>query len=205
MEQLTFLPELQELRGERKSARRAQRGRGARETPSPGGAASDQSAFDFERAPDRPRMARVLALPAAEATRERAEGWYRLGCELESSDPERARSAYERALAIAPAHPDAHLNLGCLDHEAGQLASAEAHYRAALAARADDVTARFDLAVALEDQQREGEARDAYLACLAGDPSCSEAHFNLARLAERAGDRATALRHLLAYRRLTAG
>jgi len=51
MEQLTFLPELQELRGERKSARRAQRGRGARETPSPGGAASDQSAFDFERAP----------------------------------------------------------------------------------------------------------------------------------------------------------
>ena len=106
---------------------------------------------------------------------------------------------------LAPAHADAHLNLGCLEHEAGQLASAEAHYRAALAARSDDATARFDLAVALEDQERADEAREAYLACLAGDPACAEAHYNLARLAERSGDRATALRHLLAYRRLTVG
>src|SRR5258705_7072930 len=193
MEQLTLLPELHELRGERKSARRA---RAPREGAPRCGAEADQSAFDFERAPVR-RMARVLAHPAAAARQDDAEDWYRLACELESADPERARDAYARAIALAPAHADAHLNLGCLDHEAGQLASAEAHYRAALAARGDDVTARFDLAVALEDQQREGEARDAYLACLAGDPSCSEAHYNLARLAERAGDRATALRHLL--------
>ena len=204
MEQLTFLPELQELRGERKSARRAQRTRTTREAASCG-AQPGQAAFDFERAVEGRRLARVVALSAAEATRQRADGWYRLGCELESSEPERARAAYERALALAPAHADAHLNLGCLDHEAGQLASAETHYRAALAARADDATARFDLAVALEDQERSDEAREAYLACLAGDPACAEAHYNLARLAERAGDRATALRHLLAYRRLTAG
>jgi tetratricopeptide (TPR) repeat protein len=204
MEQLTFLPELQELRGERKSARRAQRARTPREADSCG-AQPGQETFDFQRAPDARRMARVVALPAADAARERAEGWYRLGCELEPSDPERARAAYERALALAPALADAHLNLGCLEHEAGQLASAEAHYRAALAARSDDATARFDLAVALEDQGRADEAREAYLACLAGDPACTEAHYNLARLAERSGDRATALRHLLAYRRLTAG
>jgi Flp pilus assembly protein TadD len=198
MEQLTLL-ELQELRGARKSVRRARAPRDA----DPRCGDTSQSAFDFEGAPR--RLARVLAHPATAARERDAEGWYRLGCELESTDPEQAREAYGHAIALAPAHPDAHLNLGCLDHEAGQLASAEAHYRAALAARADDVTARFDLAVALEDQRREGEARDEYLACIAGDPTCAEAHYNLARLAERAGDRASALRHLLAYRRLAAG
>src|SRR2546427_823632 len=88
--------------------------------------------------------------------------------------------------------------------ESGRLADAEAHYRAALAARAGDVTARFDLAVALEDQRRLDEARAAYLACVADDPACAEAHYNLARLSERAGDLAAALRHLIAYRRIVA-
>lgn len=201
MEQLTLLPELHELRGERKSARR---GRAPRDAGARCGTGSDQSAFDFERAPER-RLARVLAHPAVAAREGDAESWYWLGCELESSDRDQAHAAYARALALAPAHADAHLNLGCLEHEAGRLAAAEAHYRAALAARADDVTARFDLAVALEDQHRVDEAREAYRACLAGDPDCAEAHYNLARIAERSGDRATALRHLLAYRRLAVG
>ena len=204
MEQLTFLNELHDLRGERKSARRARRV--SREAGQPCGAGQVQRAFDFERAPKGRSAARVFALPTARAPRERdADAWYYLGCELEPADPERARAAYASALALAPAHPDAHLNLGCLDHEAGRLAEAEAHYRAALAARSGDVTAHFDLAVALEDQGRAGESRDAYLACLAEDPTCAEAHYNIARLCERAGDVAAALRHLMAYRRLVAG
>jgi tetratricopeptide (TPR) repeat protein len=35
------------------------------------------------------------------------------------------------------------------------------------------------------------------------DPNFADAHFNLGRLLERTGRRAQALRHLLAYRRLT--
>ena len=70
MEQLTFLPELQELRGERKSARRAQRARTPREAGS-WGAQPGQATFDFERAPGARRMARVVALPAADAARSR--------------------------------------------------------------------------------------------------------------------------------------
>jgi tetratricopeptide (TPR) repeat protein len=197
MEQLTFLDGLHDLRGERKRPRRARRG--SREAGRPCG--GDQRAFDFERAAKSRHSARVLTLPTASRERD-AEGWYQLGCELERDDPERAHDAYARALSLAPAHPDAHLNLGCLEHEAGRLAAAEAHYRAALAARAGDPTARFDLAVVLEDQRLDDAARAAYLACLAHDPSYAEAHLNLARLYERTGDRAAALRHLSAYRRL---
>ena len=62
-------------------------------------------------------------------------------------------------------------------------------YRAAVAAR-PDATAWFNLAVVLEDQKREAEARRAYESALASDPACAEAHFNLANLCERSGDRA---------------
>src|SRR5262249_18803546 len=134
MEQLTFLNELHDLRGERKRPRRAQRA--PREAAQPCGAEPGQRVFDFEGALERPAAARVVALPTAR----RAHEWYEIGCELERGDRERARTAYERSLALAPAHADAHLNLGCLDHEAGRLADAERHYRAALAARAGDVT-----------------------------------------------------------------
>ena len=54
----------------------------------------------------------------------------------------------------------------------------------------------------LEDQHRLDEARVVYEACLADEGSCAEAHYNLARLCERAGDQPAALRHLVAYRRL---
>ncbi len=161
---------------------------------------SGQMVFDFDG--DARRRAPARSLPARRDGGRDADGWYRLGCELEPVDAERARHAYARALALDPRHADAHVNLGCLDHEADRLADAEAHYRAALDARPADVTARFDLAVVLEDRGRDDEARGLYAACLADDPGCAEAHFNLARLCERAGDEEAVLRHLGAYRRL---
>ena len=42
-----------------------------------------------------------------------------------------------------------------------------------------------------------------YRMALALDPAIADAHFNLARLHEHAGNTKDALRHLLAYRRLT--
>jgi DNA-binding transcriptional MerR regulator len=132
-----------------------------------------------------------------------AEGWYVFGCEIEASNPDAARAAFARALELEPKLAEAHVNWGCLEHEAGRLAEAEAQYRAALAIRSEDATATFDLAVVLEDLGRGAEARAAYESALALDPDCADAHFNLARLCDGLGEASAALRHLQAYRKLT--
>jgi tetratricopeptide (TPR) repeat protein len=131
-----------------------------------------------------------------------ADGWYAIGSELEEVDAAEARTAYQRALALDPQHADAHVNLGCLEHEAGRLDAAERHYRAALSVRPGDATAAFDLGVVLEDLGRLEEARAAYEQSLAAEPGSADAHYNLARLHDRLGDPAGAIRHLQAYRSL---
>ena len=119
----------------------------------------------LERGGAPPRRAVRDRPPIAMRTR-----WYRLGCELEAPIPSARAPPTSARSRSRPHHAGAHVNLGCLEHEAGRLAAAEAHYRAALAARPDDVTARFDLAVVLEDRPRFAEARELYEACLADEP-----------------------------------
>lgn len=171
---------------------------------------SGQRLFDFEDVPAPEVVDLTRASGAEDASLELVEemdaaDWYELGCELHEGEPDSAREAYERALALDPELADAHVNLGCALHDAGKLADAEAHYRAALARRPDDAVAWFDLGVALEDQQRLAEARAAYEASLGCDPACADAHYNLARIHDRLGETATALRHLRAYRGLVRG
>jgi tetratricopeptide (TPR) repeat protein len=168
---------------------------------------SGQELFDFEVA-ELARKVAPLARQAAPEARSMegelgAEDWYELGCEIEPTLPEQARDAYRRAIELDPHHVDAHVNLGRLLHEAGELAAAEAHYRLALAARPDDATASYNLGVVLEDRGQPRDAVAAYERALSLDPSCADAHYNLARLYERLGQRRSALRHLDAYRKLS--
>jgi len=121
---------------------------------------------------------------------------------LEDRAPAQARALYAQLLHRAPAHADAHVNLGRLLHEEGRLAEAQTHYRAALAARPSDATAAYNLAVALGDQGRTADAVRWYETALRSDPGLAEAHYNLACLHERRGQPALALRHLKEYRRL---
>lgn len=128
-----------------------------------------------------------------------AEDHYAKGIQLEETDPQAARKSYETALAADPNHLEARINLGRLLHLDGRLAEAEQVYR--FGGNAEPFLV-FNLAVLLEDLGREPEAIVAYREALALDPQFADAHFNLARLYERARDAKASLRHLLAYRRM---
>jgi len=128
-----------------------------------------------------------------------ADELFEQGLALEDGDPGSARKAYEACLQADPNHLEARINLGRLLHAAGHFPEAERIYRSA--ARTEPMLA-FNLAVLLEDLGREPDAILAYRETLAMDPLFADAHFNLARLYERAKDPKASLRHLLAYRRM---
>lgn len=131
-----------------------------------------------------------------------AEQWFQIGSELESTSPVEARRAYEQALEADPAMADAHLNLGRLDHDAGELGKAEAHYRDAVRCAPDDATCHYNLGVLLEDRGRPDEAVLAYKQAIVRDPELADAHYNLGLLLESHGRRSEAMRHLMIARQL---
>jgi tetratricopeptide (TPR) repeat protein len=131
-----------------------------------------------------------------------AEQWFHIASELEAESPVEARRAYLHALELDPALGDAHLNLGRLEHEAGELGRAEAHYRTAVRCAPGDATCHYNLGVLLEDRGRPEEAIHAYRQALERDPDLGDAHYNLGLLLEARGRRAEAIGHLMTARRL---
>jgi hypothetical protein len=175
--------------------------------------ASGQVVFDFAR----PGAAKGEGAPVTPLVRVRPPGTpandegedltpqqlYERGCAIEDSAPGEARELYRRALVREPDYADAHINLGRVLHEAGEVHAALLHYRSALKVRPQDATASFNLGVALEDLGLLGEAIAAYEQAIAADPNSADAHYNVARLLEQAGKPEIAVRHLLIYRQLT--
>ena len=141
----------------------------------------------------------VISRAPAAPSETSADEHYARAFELEETDPPGARSAYAACLAADPNHLEARINLGRLLHMEGQLEEAEQVYRAA---HQPEPLLKFNLAVLLEDSQREPDAIVAYREALALDPQLADAHFNLARLYDRARNPKASLRHLLAYRRM---
>jgi len=169
---------------------------------------SGQLAMDFSvaevAARAEPHVRRVLAEPDP-ADDMSADDWYDAALDLEAVSTQAAMDAYERALARDAEHPDAHVNLGRLLHEQGELDEAETHYRAATNADPDNARAHYNLGVVLEDAGRRAQAVLAYRAALGADATLAAAHFNLSRLCEAEGDDAEALHHLMAYKQLLQG
>lgn len=167
---------------------------------------SGQSLIDFE-VRDLAESAAPMARRAAENARERAEelsaaDWFELGLDLEATAPSESRDAYRRALELDPRHADAHVNLGRLLHDEGQLSSATEHYRRAATLAPGDATAHYNLGVALEDQGQLAGAIRAYQDAIRADPACADAYFNLAGVYEKQGKESAALRLLKTYRHL---
>lgn len=172
---------------------------------------SGQVVFDFQReeelkagAPVTPLVnARAANAPSPNPEKLAARELYERGCALEETNLPEALNSYRAAIAQDPNLADAHVNLGRLLHEAGELHAALTHYRAALVVRPDDATAGFNVGVALEDLGNVTEAVDAYAKSIAVDPTNADAHYNLARLLEQQGRPDIAIKHLLIYRQLT--
>jgi len=148
----------------------------------------------------KPGPARVAELrsPPEVSAASLAHDHYRRGHMLEDTDVIAARAAYLAALSVQEDHLEARINLGRLLHLDGQLKEAEQLYRQA---KTSSALLSFNLAILLEDLEREEEAVAAYRDALAQDPLLHDAHFNLSRLHEKANRPREALRHLLAYRR----
>src|SRR5262249_29791675 len=144
----------------------------------------------------------LVAPPEASFT---ADQWFQLGCELEEESEMEARQAYMQTIALDPDFGDAHLNLGRLEHELGELGKAEAHYREAVRCSPEEPAYHFNLGVLLEDRNRAEEAVLAYQRVVEADPFHADAHYNLGLLLETKGRRSDAMRHLMIARRLYAG
>jgi protein O-GlcNAc transferase len=134
-----------------------------------------------------------------------AEHWFKLALELESTAVQDAQRAYEMALELDPKMTDAHVNLGRLYHDAKRWEKAEAHYRAAAEQAPDDPTPHFNLGVLMEDLRRSDEAIRAYSQAIERDPAFADAHCNLGLLHESMGNKAKAIAHLRAARKIYLG
>ncbi|MES1206664.1 MAG: tetratricopeptide repeat protein, partial [Pseudomonadota bacterium] len=120
--------------------------------------------------------------PPDELAAPNVEEIYEIGCNIDEADPAQAEASYRQVLMQAPEHADAHINLGRILHERGDLRAAEAHYRRALTIRPGDATALFNLGVALEDQGLNEPALEAYAKAIESDGGNADAHYNAARL-----------------------
>ncbi len=163
----------------------------------------EQNAPPAEEAPLAMLRSRAPAPPEEELAAPTIDEMYEIGCTIDEADPTQAEASYRQVLMQAPEHADAHINLGRILHERGDLAAAEAHYRRALTIRASDATALFNLGVVLEDQGMNDAALDAYSKAIEADGRNADAHYNAARLYDLAGDYTSALRHLRICRDLT--
>ena len=148
----------------------------------------------IKRAGEVAELRRPAEVPAAAVAHEH----FQRGHDLEDTDVTAARAAYLAALSAQEDHLEARINLGRLLHLEGKLREAEKLYRQA---KTSSALLSFNLAILLEDLEREEEAIAAYREALAQDPLLCDAHFNLSRLHEKANRPREALRHLLAYKR----
>ncbi|HET8748952.1 MAG TPA: tetratricopeptide repeat protein, partial [Ramlibacter sp.] len=131
-----------------------------------------------------------------------AQALYEHALALEASDAAAAEATYLQALAAAPDHEDAYLNLGAMLDAAHRHEDMLRLCDAALRHCPTSALLHFNRGVALDHLERLEEAAASYERSLELDPALADAHFNLAHLHQQAGDERAALRHYSAYRRL---
>ena len=163
---------------------------------------SGQFLFNF----DARSMVEKVKLPSVELKPPKdnltADHWFNLGVELEPTSTQEAQRAYHMALELDPKMAAAHLNLGKLYHDGGELQKAEEHYGAAAKIDPEDPAPQFNLGVLMEDCKRPQQALCAYREAIERDPSFADAHYNLALLCESLGKKTEAVAHFRTARKI---
>jgi tetratricopeptide (TPR) repeat protein len=133
-----------------------------------------------------------------------APDWFARGVALEEhpSTHDEAIETYLRVLEFEPTHAAAHINLGTLYYNRQDFASAEKHYRLAIAADPRYALAYFDLGNVLDETGRLEDAIAAYRTAIQLAPTYADAHYNLAIAHERQRQPRRALVHWKTYARL---
>ena len=111
-------------------------------------------------------------------------------------------SRHHCVLEIEPQHAAAHINLGTLYYNRQDFASAEQHYRAAVAADPRYALAYFDLGNVLDETGHVDDSIAAYRNAIQLAPTYADAHYNLALAYERKGEPRLALQHWKTYLKL---
>jgi Tfp pilus assembly protein PilF/peroxiredoxin len=111
---------------------------------------------------------------------------------MKGGQPEKARSAFERALKVKPDFAEASNGLGALLAQGGNVPGAIALFRAALEATPDYPDALNNLGYALLQTGHETEAHDLYQKALELQPDFPEAFNNLGIFFARQGEMARA-------------
>ena len=110
-----------------------------------------------------------------------------------------ARPFLLRSLELEPDSAEAMAALAESEEGLGDLQSAEAHARRALARSAANPTANLVLGLVFMKQQRYEDARDALQKTVAADPDSSKAHYQLSLACARLGDEACSQREVELY------
>jgi tetratricopeptide (TPR) repeat protein len=158
-------------------------------------------AFDVRLNGDNIELIDVLSPAASEPAHSECDRQFEAALALEDTDVAAAVEAY-RACVTQHSHHGARANLGRLLHLQGRITEAVALYRAV---DAPDVDVLYNLAVALDDLGETDKAIETYDRVIALDSRHADAHHNVARLWQTAGDQQRALRHWNTYRKLLRG
>lgn len=180
-----------------------------------------QLSLDFQPAPPRSEMAKVITMERAAtrrvlpdvadqlqpdgSARRRAAEYFLEGFALDEGDAhhhDEALFAYRRALTLDPDLVPALVNLGNIHYAREQRVEAQALYERAIRLQTDCFEAHFNLGHVHHDLGRYAEARDSYRLALGADPAYAEGHFYLAVVLEKMGRSDDARHHWRAYRRL---
>ena len=161
---------------------------------------TQQLAFDFDAAPERP----LYIVGAAHGHRADVQEMFQRAVQLEEDPatlPE-AAEMYRRILALRPGYAAAAINLGTIHYNLREFAMAEQLYRSATEADPEYALAFFDLGNVLDELKCLSDAIAAYQRAIALVPQYADAHYNLALAYARQGHRRRALSHWLTYVRL---